>query len=130
MRRTTVVLIGLAIAASAFPSPAASSDTMRVPTYLSAGPGENEVAGSVSSPARACEPRRIVAAFKEKDGVVTKLGRDRTNRNGEWSVPAETGPGTYWATTPRRRVEVGANVLICSKDRSPKVQLLGSEEYR
>ena len=128
MRRASVLAWVVLIAAGAAHW-ALAADPMRVPTFVSAGPGEHSVSGSVSSPARSCERRRIVTAYRERDGVVTKLGRDRTNRKGEWSVAAETGPGTYWATSPRRRVESRGNVLICKKGRSPKVMLLGSDDY-
>jgi|SRR5215212_5343881 len=69
--------------------------------------------GHVSAHVAKCERHRIVKVF---DPSGTFLGRDETNRDGDWTVEAEaTEPGSYHAVVKRRKLPSGD---VCKRARS------------
>jgi hypothetical protein len=71
--------------------------------------------------ARPCRTHRRVTLFKNHNGHVHKVGRDRTNRLGRWHIHG-AGPGRYFAVA-KRRVLPKRGDKVCQRGVSPRVNV-------
>ena len=89
--------------------------------------------GWVSSKKEACEPRRLVRAFRQADGApAVLLGEDRSEDDGFnpdafWALPPDEDPpnGIYYATVKRRTIESSGHKHICRNGRSDDLFIIG-----
>jgi hypothetical protein len=78
----------------------------------------NPFHGHVLSPKHACEVHRVVKVFNKKPGRDGLYGRTRTNRQGDWSIPAMPR-GDFYARVKRREEGTAGTIFVCRRDRSP-----------
>jgi hypothetical protein len=83
--------------------------------------------GSVESPKRACERRRkvvVIGRDEQADNARRRLGTDRTNRRGRFTVsePIPFQEDFVFAKVKRAELDSGAK---CLRDRSPEISTAG-----
>lgn len=107
--RRALLAGALALAATAsmvFGVGAASAAT--IPTSVSIQrverPAQDVFKGKVTAPDARCFQNRRVILFRVAPGADTKLGVDRSEDNGNWSIDVEGGApaGDYYAKAPRK----------------------------
>ena len=80
----------------------------------------NSFDGKVSSPNRRCRGARSIVAKKKRPGPDKKVGSDRTNRRGRYSIVVRRADGTYYTIAKRKAfTDASGRRHICRKDRSP-----------
>ena len=106
--RSRIAVMGLVLACGALALaavaaiPALGASTVKVNSKITivGDAGGAVFHGHVKSSRDACVKHRKVKLFKKRKGQDKLLGRDRTSRNGSWSIG--TPRGTHWAPTRRR----------------------------
>jgi hypothetical protein len=83
--------------------------------------------GAVESPRRACERRRkviVIGRDEQADNARRRLGTDRTNRRGRFTVtePIPFAEDFVFAKVKRAELDSGAK---CLRDRSPEISTAG-----
>ena len=111
----TAALIGVLVLGAALAS-AASVGTRVTIHFDKASPARDVFRGQVFSPRHACEENRRVVVFRKHMGPDARIGSDRSEDNGHWSVDVEghAAPGHYYAKALRK--DLGAD--FCEVDRS------------
>ena len=97
--------------------PALGASTVKVNSKITIVPdaGGAIFHGRVKSSRDACVKHRKVKLVKKRKGQVKLLGRDKTSRNGSWSIkPHSRNPlGTYHAKVKRSERDRDGTTLIC-----------------
>jgi hypothetical protein len=121
-----VILISLAVIGVVVigaSSVRAASFGSRVTIHFdAAGAARDVFRGRVFSPSESCRSKRRVVVFRRHHGPDTRIGSDRSEDNGRWSVDVEghAAPGRYYANAPRRDLASGN---FCEGDRSRTITI-------
>ena len=64
-----------------------------------------------------------MVVFHKVSGVEQRVGGDKTNKKGKWSVNVGglADPGKYFAEAKKKKVKVGGKKGVCKKDKSKTV---------
>ncbi len=84
----------------------------------------NRFFGKVASPRGICKRNRQVTLFRTRNGRRTVAGRDRTNRNGNWSITSRRR-GRFQAVVSARSSGGYGHSHTCRGDRSPTIRKRG-----
>ena len=77
--------------------------------------------GKVKSDARRCRSGRNVVLMKEKGGDDKKVGSDRTNKKGNYSINEPNADGTYYTVAKAKGfTDNSGRTVTCAQDRSKK----------
>jgi hypothetical protein len=70
-----------------------------------------------------CKKKRKVTVFQKVAGGKERVGADKTNKKGKWSVNVGglADPGRYFAQAKKKNVKVGSAKGVCKKGKSKKV---------
>jgi len=80
--------------------------------------------GSVGSNRKGCSRFRKVVLKKVKPGPNRTVGRDTSNRAGNWSVRKRRAHGNYYAVAKRKRyTNRFGRLIICLRDKSPTINV-------
>ena len=99
----------------------AGAHSFTADSAVSLGYGADTFRGDLDSGRDACERSRSVTVFKiTQDGDVRRVGTDRTNREGNWTVPTDPQPdhGRYFARARGRSTGGYGHRHRCAGDRS------------
>jgi hypothetical protein len=107
------------LAAGALAVPALASQTVRFDSrVIWSGPNRPTFSGRVKSSRHACEFNRYVKLLMVRSGPDELLGKDRTSRNGMWTVKHPIEPGRFYAKVVRRKDRTAGTIFVCRRDRS------------
>ena len=107
------------LAAGAVAVPAFANRTVRFDSkVIWAGPNRPPFSGRVHSSRHACEFNRYVKLLMVRSGPDELLGKDRTNRRGQWIVSHPIEPGRFYAKVVRRKDRTDGTTFVCRRDRS------------
>jgi hypothetical protein len=87
--------------------------------------GSDPFHGKVRSPKHACEAHRLVKVFNVEAAPNGLVGKTRSDRHGEWSLP-ESANGQYYAKVRRHRKRLAHGPIVCRADLSPVRDFSGS----
>jgi hypothetical protein len=76
--------------------------------------------GKLSSSQKPCTRSQSVAVYRQKSGPDAKVGSDRTNSSGAYSVHKSGAKGTFYAKAPRSTV-AGTGVCLEAKSSAKRV---------
>lgn len=80
--------------------------------------------GAAGSSRKRCQRARQVTVKKIVPGPNRVIGRDQTNRFGNWRVDKKRVNGRYYATVSKKRINLASgDVLVCQRDRSVIIKL-------
>ncbi len=70
-----------------------------------------------------CKKKRSVSVFRKVLGGKERVGGDKTNKKGEWSVNVGgfAAPGKHFAQAKKKKVKVGSKKGVCKKGKSKSV---------
>ena len=120
---TSRILVGLAIAASAvllYAAPTIVGAATFYDSTVTLG-RTNPFHGHVSSPKRRCEVHRLISVYQVKKGPDYQYGKTRTDRYGNWSIPATPKPNGDFRAYLRDHAEgIGdGTTMVCEGNESP-----------
>lgn len=81
----------------------------------------NRFFGKVGSSRGICKKGRNVTLYRTRNGRRTVAGRDRTNRNGNWSIRARR-KGRFQAVVSQKSRSRYRHNHVCRGDRSPTIR--------
>jgi hypothetical protein len=87
---------------------------------LSIAYGHSDFTGRLSSSQKPCTRSQSVAVYRQKSGADPKVGTDRTNSSGAYSVHKSGAKGTFYAKAPRSTV-AGTGVCLAAKSSNKRV---------
>jgi len=117
-RRIAVMAVGV-LAAGVVAVPALAIQTVRNDSrVIWSGPNRPSFSGRVKSSRHACEFNRYVKLLMVRSGPDELLGKDRTNRRGQWTVRHPIEPGRFYAKVVRRKERTAGTIFVCRRDRS------------
>src|SRR5688572_26880811 len=67
-----------------------------------------------------CTKKRMVTVFQKVTGGKERVGGDKTDKNGKWSVSVEglAEPGNYIAQAKKKNVKVGSKKGVCRRGKT------------
>ena len=121
MKGTRIATVLAAIAALALVVPASAAPAVKTKVTITQITATG-AKGTVTSRNAKCEKRRKVALHFSGEYTLVRIGTDKTNRKGKWSVNAPVAErGLYIATT--KAVKRGD--VKCARGRSKAVRFSG-----
>jgi hypothetical protein len=102
--RSRVLLTILAVALAAALLPALASGAGKNSTKIAVSLKFPAFHGKLSSPRQACLGSRTVKMYRQLNGKKKLLGKDTSEDNGKWAIPAGKNltSGAYYATVAKR----------------------------
>ena len=88
--------------------------------------GEATFEGKIDSDKSGCIPDRKVKLYRKKSGDEKKLGGDKTNNKGKFSIDVGTPPlkdGTYYSEVEQAKIGSSGNKKTCLAKTSGSVKL-------
>jgi hypothetical protein len=119
--RITAVLFVVALLVAALASSAAlAASRIEVGSRVTLATSD-PFHGKVLSKRDACERNRTVAVFVVREGADGLYGTTKSNSLGEWSIPAGTPHGDFYAVAKVRSIDKGTTTLVCKRATSSTV---------
>jgi hypothetical protein len=87
---------------------------------LSISYGHSNFTGKLTSSQKPCTRSQSVAVYRQRSGPDQKVGSDRTNSSGAYSVHKSSAKGTFYAKAARSTV-AGTGVCLEAKSRGKRV---------
>jgi hypothetical protein len=72
--------------------------------------------------ARPCRTHRRVVLFRHHQHTTNRIGQDRTNRLGHWTIATHPHEGRYFALAKRRILPNRGN-KVCERDTSRRIRI-------
>jgi hypothetical protein len=133
MRRTATRTSAALALLCAFAASTASAGQSQYPTffdkfkYEASSSGNDKFSGKIDSSKGNCVKGRKVVLYRRKSGDKKKLGSDKTNNKGKFSIGLGDGPpknGKYFAEAKKSSFENGkGDKITCGGADSAKVTL-------
>lgn len=84
----------------------------------------NAFKGAAGSSRKRCQRGRLVRVKKIVPGPNRTIGRDRTNKFGNWRVDKRRVNGRYYAVVTKKKFTLpSGDILVCQRDRSVIIKL-------
>jgi hypothetical protein len=118
-RRAAVFACAALAVAAVAAIPALATNIVKIDSKVTISEKAPAFHGHVRSDNNACESKRRVKLFRERNGPDKLLGRDRSNDAGRWVEEVDPlKSGAYYAQVVRREEGTAGTIYVCRGDRS------------